>query len=65
MKWASAYLVGYVLLMAGIVAALWKIGLLDNVSPAWVVIGVVILLGVGVMVSVANSGTKESISIDK
>jgi hypothetical protein len=29
------------------------------------VIGVVILLGVGIMVSVANSGTKENIQIDR
>jgi hypothetical protein len=29
------------------------------------VIGVVILVGMGIMVSVANSGTKENIEIDR
>jgi predicted signal transduction protein with EAL and GGDEF domain len=65
MKWAGAYFLGYFLLIAGIVAALAKAGVLSGVSPAWIAIGVVILLGLGVMVSVANSGRKESISIEK
>ena len=30
----------------------------------WIVIGVVILLGLGIMVSIANSGTKQNIEID-
>jgi hypothetical protein len=29
------------------------------------VIGVVILMGIGIMISVANSGTKENIQIDR
>ena len=65
MKWAGMYFVGFVLLIGGAAAALWKLGILQNVEPAWIVIGVVILLGVGIMVSVANSGTKENIQIDR
>ena len=53
------------MLIAGIVWALAKTGLLNGVSPAWIAIGVLIVLGLGVMVSVANSGKKESISIEK
>ena len=65
MKWTAAYFVGYVILVAGILAALWKTGVLQNIGAAWTAIGLVILLGAGVMVAVKNSGQKESISIEK
>ena len=65
MKWANLYFLGYAILLAGIVAALWKIGVLQRVGDAWTAIGVVIALGIGIMVSVANSGRKESIQIEK
>ena len=65
MKWAGMYFVGFVLLVGGGLAALWKLGILQNIETAWIVIGVVILLGVGIMISVANSGTKENIQIDR
>lgn len=65
MKWAGAYFIGYILLVAGILAALVKTGLLQGVSPIWIAIAALILLGVGVMISIANSGKKESISIEK
>jgi len=59
------YLVGFVILIGGVLAALWKLGILQNIETTWIVIGVVILVGVGIMVSVANSGTKENIQIDR
>jgi hypothetical protein len=65
MKWAGAYFVGFVILIGGVLAALWKLGILQNIETTWIVIGVVILVGVGIMVSVANSGTKENIQIDR
>ena len=65
MKWAGMYLVGFVLLVGGILAALWKLGLLAGIGAVWIVIGIVILMGIGIMISVANSGTKENIQIDR
>ena len=65
MKWAGMYFVGFVLLIGGVLAALWKLGILQHIETSWIVIGVVILLGVGIMVSVTNSGTKENIEIDR
>jgi hypothetical protein len=65
MKWAGMYLVGFVLLVGGILAALWKLGLLAGISATWAVIGVVILIGIGIMISVSHSGTKENIQIDR
>jgi len=65
MKWAGMYLVGFVLLVGGVLAALWKLGWLAGISTTWIVIGLVIVMGIGIMVSVANSGTKENIQIDR
>jgi len=65
MKWAGMYFVGFVVLIGGVLAALWKLGVLQNIETTWIVIAVVILAGVGIMVSVANSGTKENIQIDR
>jgi len=59
------YFVGFVLLIGGGIAALWKLGILQNIETTWIVIGVVILAGVGIMVSIANSGTKQNIEIDR
>ncbi len=65
MKFAGLYLLGYVILIAGILAALWKTGVLERVGAGWTAIGVVIAIGLGIMIAVANSGRKENISIEK
>jgi hypothetical protein len=65
MKWTGMYLLGYVIFVGGLIAALWKLGILANIGTTWTLIGVVILIGIGIMVSVASSGTKESIEIDR
>jgi hypothetical protein len=64
MKWAQMYMVGYVIVLIGVIAALWKTGVIERVGAAWTVIGLVIAIGLGVMVAVANSGTKETVEID-
>jgi hypothetical protein len=61
----GTFFLGYILLLAGIFAALWKLGVLANVSGVWIAIGAVIAVGAGLMVAVANSGRKETIQIDK
>jgi len=65
MKWAGMYLVGFIILIGGIMAALWKLGILADIGTTWTVIGIVILIGLGGMFSVSNSGTKENIQIDR
>lgn len=64
MKWTGLYLVGYVILIGGLLAALWKTGVLASIGTTWTVIGVVIAIGVGIMIAVSNSGSKENIEID-
>jgi hypothetical protein len=65
MKWAGMYLVGFVVLIGGLLAALWKMGILASLGTAWTLIGVVIAIGFGIMISVSHSGTKENIEIDR
>jgi hypothetical protein len=65
MKWVNMYLLGYFILLAGLVAALWKLGILEAVGAGWTAIGAVIAVGIGIMVSVANSGPKETVQIEK
>ena len=64
MKWVNVYFIGYVIFIAGVIAALWKAGIIERIGVEWTIIGVVIAVGLGIMVSVANSGRKETIEID-
>jgi hypothetical protein len=65
MKWTGMYLIGYIVLIGGVLAALWKMGVLASIGVAWTVIGLVILIGVGIMMAVSHSGNKENIEIDR
>ena len=65
MKWAVMYLVGFVVLIGGVLAALWKLGILDSIGTTWTVIGVVVAIGLGIMIAVSHSGSKENIEIDR
>ena len=60
MRFINMYLIGYFVLLMGALAALWYGGVLRNVSPVWVVIGLVIAVGLGIMLSV--SGGKPEIT---
>lgn len=65
MKWLQIYLVGYAILVMGMLAALSKLGVLDRIGTEWTLIGVVIAIGVGIMIAVTGSGDKKTIEIDK
>jgi hypothetical protein len=65
MKWTGMFLVGYVILIGGILAALWKLGILADIGTTWTLIGVVIAIGIGIMLAVTNSGSKENIEINR
>ncbi len=65
MKWAGMYLVGFIVLVGGLLAALWKLGILASIGTTWTLIGVAIAIGFGIMIAVSNSGTKENIEINR
>ena len=59
------YLVGFVILLGGLLAALWKLGILASIGATWTLIGVVIAIGIVIMVAVSSSGAKENIEIQR
>jgi hypothetical protein len=65
MKWAGMYLVGFIVLVVGVLAALWQLGILQSIGTTWTLIGVVILVGIGIMVAVTNSGNKDTVQIER
>jgi hypothetical protein len=65
MKWTGVYLLGYAILIGGILAALWKMGVLARIDTTWILIGVVIAIGIGIMLAVSSSGSKQNIEIDR
>jgi hypothetical protein len=60
MRFIHLFLVGYVVLIFGVALALWQTGLLSRVAPIWIVIGALVSIGVGIMLSVSSG--KPSIS---
>ena len=53
MRFVNIYLIGYFLLVLGALAALWYGGVLQQISPIWIIIGLVIAVGLGIMLSVS------------
>lgn len=64
-KWTGMYLVGFVILLGGVLAALWKLGILASIGITWTLIGIAIAIGLGIMIAVSNSGAKENIEIQR
>lgn len=65
MKWMGIYLTGYIVLMIGIFAGLWKLGILQRIGTTWTVIAVVIAVGLGIMMAVSGSGEKKTIEVER
>jgi hypothetical protein len=65
MKWTGMYFLGYVIVVGGVLAALWKTGVLASIGTFWTLVGLAIITGIGIMIAVANSGRKENIQIDR
>lgn len=53
MRFVHIYLIGYFLLVIGALAALWYGGILSRISPVWILIGLVIAVGLGIMLAVS------------
>lgn len=55
MKFLKLYLVGYFVLLIGAGLALWQAGVLDDIPGIWLVIGLIVAVGFGIMLAVASS----------
>jgi hypothetical protein len=65
MRWMNIYLLGYLIVVIGVFAALWKLGILQNIGTTWTVIGLIIALGLGIMFAVSGSGEKKTIEVER
>jgi hypothetical protein len=54
MRFIHLYLIGYFVLVIGAALALWHAGALARISAAWIAIGLVIVLGLGIMLAVTS-----------
>jgi len=54
MRFLKIYLVGYFILLMGALWALWQSGVLRQIPPVWIAIGVLIAIGFGIMLAVAT-----------
>ena len=54
MRFIHLYLIGYFVLVLGAVLALWHAGALAHISAAWLAIGVIIAIGLGIMLAVTS-----------
>jgi hypothetical protein len=53
MRFVHFYLIGYFLLVVGALWALWYGGVLQRVSPVWILISLVIAVGLGIMLAIS------------
>ena len=53
MRFVNVYLIGYFLLVLGALAALWYGGVLQHLSATWVLIGLMIAVGLGIMLAIS------------
>jgi len=61
----GVFFIGYVIVIIGIIAALWQGGILERIGGTWTAIGVLIALGVGIMFAVSSGGSKSTIDIER
>ena len=54
MKFINMYLVGYFVLIVGAVLAMWQLGVLNDLMPIWIGIGVLVAVGFGIMMAVSS-----------
>ncbi len=53
MRFVNMYLIGYFILILGALAALWYGGVLRQLPAMWVLIGLVIAVGLGIMLAIS------------
>ncbi len=54
MRFIHLYLIGYFILILGAGLALWKAGVLQRISSAWLLISAIIVIGLGILLAVTS-----------
>lgn len=54
MRFIHLYLLGYFILVIGAGLALWQAGVLHRVSPVWLLISTLVVIGLGIVLAVTS-----------
>jgi hypothetical protein len=54
MRFIHLYLTGYFILVIGAGLALWQAGVLARISPIWLLITAIIVVGLGLLLAVSS-----------
>jgi hypothetical protein len=54
MRFIHLYLIGYFILVIGAALALWQAGVLARISPIWLLISTIIVIGLGLLLAVTS-----------
>jgi hypothetical protein len=65
MKRMGAYVVGYLLLLGGALAGLWKVGMIERMGVGSTASGLMLVAGLGVILAAWGSGSTRSMPIEK
>jgi len=57
MRFIHLYLIGYFVLIIGAGLALWQAGIVGHVSPVWLGIVALIVIGLGLLLAVTSTRT--------
>ncbi len=65
MRFTGLYLVGFTMLAAAIMLALWRLGVLAMLGTFWTTIVALTVVGAGIMLGVMNASARRTIEIDR
>ena len=57
MRFVHLYLIGYFILVLGAALALWQAGILARISPTWLMIAGIIVVGLGILLAATSART--------
>ena len=57
MRFIHLYLIGYFTLTGGAALTLWRAGVLDRISPAWLALIGLVVVGLGVALALLSPGS--------
>ncbi len=57
MRFVHLYLLGYFILVLGAALALWQAGILARISPTWLMIAGIIVVGLGILLAATSTRT--------
>jgi hypothetical protein len=55
MRFIHLYLIGYFILVIGAGLALWQAGIIRHISPAWLGITALVVVGLGILLAVSST----------